>query len=229
MDSRCARNPAFSFWRARRIRPRQSGGVPRRRQTLFLVQVSRFAAAWFAALIHGSLQQPRAGLLPPDALRTDMAWWSRHSGLQTTFLLFVWKGPTRDHSASKAHALILLLYDCDTNRNADRRGRLFVRSIPRNSENSKAIKGVENLLPSDLLEERFYRTQKVLTDYGGENMICDFLKAEFCAWICQERREPKDFQHFNTLLLPIFREFLTSVNPAMTSVTPACPATGETG
>jgi hypothetical protein len=73
-------------------------------RAFIFVQVSRFAAAWFAAAVLGFPPQPRADLVPSAAFATDTARGSAHSGFQTTFLLFVWNGPTHDHPASSAHA-----------------------------------------------------------------------------------------------------------------------------
>jgi AAA domain, putative AbiEii toxin, Type IV TA system len=51
---------------------------------------------------------------------------------------------------------VLFLYDCDTKKKAESIGRLLIRTVPETSERSRAIKGIENLLPTELFEDRFY-------------------------------------------------------------------------
>jgi hypothetical protein len=101
---------------------------------------------------------------------------------------------------------VLFLYDCETQKKAESIGRLLIRTVPQNPE-SRAIKGIENLLPTELFQDRFSRKRQVPTGYGGENTITEFLKTEFCEWVCQ-RRDRDDFRYFNSLLVPILRDFL---------------------
>ena len=54
------------------------------------------------------------------------------------------------------HRPILLLYDCDTQKPNEQVGKLWVRSIPRNTENTKVKVGIENLFPADLFQDCFY-------------------------------------------------------------------------
>lgn len=105
---------------------------------------------------------------------------------------------------------VLLLYDCDTGKKPDNFDSLSIRPIPQNTENTKVTKGIENLLPSELFEERFYQKRPKPTGDGGENIISEFLKQQFCKWICEERREKNDFLQFEALLVPILKEFLST-------------------
>lgn len=104
---------------------------------------------------------------------------------------------------------VLLLYDCDTNKPSIDEGRLSVRALPKNEADAKAIIGVENLLPAELFEDRFYSKTTKITPYGGENTITDFQKTEFCTYICEERREIGDFVGFS-VVVDILEKFFAS-------------------
>ncbi|NEP87106.1 MAG: ATP-binding protein [Okeania sp. SIO2C2] len=103
---------------------------------------------------------------------------------------------------------VLLLYDCDTGKKREDFDSILIRCIPENTENNKAKKGIENLLPVELFEKRFYKARPKTGDYGEESIIQKFDKEEFCEYICQKRREKGDFLKFEELLIPIIEEFL---------------------
>jgi hypothetical protein len=103
---------------------------------------------------------------------------------------------------------VLFLYDSDTKKKSENVGALSIRSVPENPHNTKIVKGIENLFPVELFEKRFYQERTIPTDYGGQNVISEFRKRDFCEWICQERRCSDDFRLFDSLLVPILREFL---------------------
>ena len=98
---------------------------------------------------------------------------------------------------------ILLLYDCDTNKKKSDSERLWVRSIPQNPENTRVKKGIENLFPSKLFEDRFYR--RFPTDDGGYAKHLD--KDKFCQWICGERKDRMDFGKFDRVV-KILKKFV---------------------
>jgi hypothetical protein len=108
------------------------------------------------------------------------------------------------------HRPILLLYDCDTEK-ADEQvgqaGRLWVRSIEPNTENTKVKKGIENLFPEDFFEEKFYISKDEISDYGEKKTIQNFNKKKFCKMICEERRDPADFEKFKEVV-EILKEFV---------------------
>jgi predicted ATP-binding protein involved in virulence len=115
-----------------------------------------------------------------------------------------------ENNRSRFPRRVLLLYDCDTKKGSEDVGSLSIRCIPQNTDNTKAIKGIENLLPIELFEERFYQKDRKQTGNGGENIISKFRKQDFCQWICKERSEKKDFLQFEALVVPILREFLAT-------------------
>jgi AAA domain, putative AbiEii toxin, Type IV TA system len=115
-----------------------------------------------------------------------------------------------ENNQSRFPRRVLLLYDCDTRKEAEDVGSLSSRCIPQNAHNTKVNKGIENLLPVELFEDRFYRKQNKPTDYGGENIISEFRKQDFCSWVCDQRGESNDFLQFEALVIPILREFLST-------------------
>jgi len=103
---------------------------------------------------------------------------------------------------------VLLLYDCDTNKQPDNVGSLSIRCIPQNTTNTKAKKGIENLLPVELFKDDFYNVNTKDTGDGGESITKTLKKKIFCEWVCQ-RTEKEYFSQFDALLVPILREFLS--------------------
>lgn len=99
------------------------------------------------------------------------------------------------------HRPILLLYDCDTQKPDEQIGKLWVRSIPKNAENTKVTKGIENLLPEVLFKDDFYSESP--TDDGGYAKRLD--KPQFCNWICANGSDV-DFAEFDSVV-QILKEF----------------------
>ena len=106
---------------------------------------------------------------------------------------------------------ILLLYDWETSKPAEQIEKLWVRSIPHNPKNTKAKKGIENLLPIDLFEERFYKTDVKEGDYGERSTITKFQKKEFCQWICGQQNADH-FANFS-VIVDILKEFVKVHQP----------------
>ena len=100
------------------------------------------------------------------------------------------------------HRPILLLYDCDTQKSDEQLGKLWVRSIPKNAENTKVTKGIENLLPEILFKEDFYSESP--TDDGGYAKRLD--KSKFCDWVCENEGDI-DFAKFDSVV-QILKEFV---------------------
>lgn len=113
-----------------------------------------------------------------------------------------------ENNQSRFPRRVLFLYDCDTSKEAENVGSLLSRCIPQNTQNAKVTKGIENLLPVELFEARFYHIRRKITEYGGETIISEFRKQEFCEWVCKQRREKNDFLQFEALVVPILRKFL---------------------
>ena len=114
-------------------------------------------------------------------------------------------------NSSLFHQSILLLYDCDTQKENEQVGedeRLWIRSIKQNTENTKVKKGIENLFPIKFFEEEFkfrkeYYSKKPKDDGGyAENLD----KPKFCEWIC-ENGSKADFAKFDRVV-KILRKFV---------------------
>ena len=106
------------------------------------------------------------------------------------------------------HRPILLLYDCDTQKPNEQVERLWMRSIPKNDENTVVPKGIENLFPGKFFEEEFeFRKEYYIRkgkDDGGHVENLD--KPKFCDWIC-ENGSKDDFEKFKEVV-EILREFV---------------------
>ena len=106
---------------------------------------------------------------------------------------------------------ILLLYDCDTQKESEQVGedeRLWIRSIKKNTENTKVKKGSENLFPIEFFEEEFkfrkeYYSKKPKDDGG---YVENLDKPKFCEWICKNGSKD-DFEKFKEVV-EILREFV---------------------
>ena len=107
-----------------------------------------------------------------------------------------------ESKSSLFHRPILLLYDCDTNKQTEQVGQLNVRAIPRNAENDKVKNGIENLFPEDLFEDRFY--SECPRNDGGS--VKELDKPKFLDWIC-ERKNPDHFAKFDSII-QILEEFI---------------------
>ena len=114
-------------------------------------------------------------------------------------------------NSSLFHRPILLLYDCDTQKEAEQIGedeRLWIRSIKQNTENTKVKKGIENLFGVKFFEEEFQFREEYYSkspkDDGGHVENLD--KPKFCEWIC-ENVSKDDFAKFDSVV-DILKEFV---------------------
>ena len=100
---------------------------------------------------------------------------------------------------------VLLLYDRDAKKTTKvREGPLWIYLIPHNPENKKVCKGIENLFPEILFENRFYQKRPLKNGYGGN--FDEFDKPAFCNWICDDRKDSADFEKFDSVI-EILEEF----------------------
>ncbi len=105
------------------------------------------------------------------------------------------------------HQPILLLYDCDTNKQEEDSERLWVRLIPENRGNTKVKGGIENLFPEELFQDCFYHEKIKVRNDGGKSIDNELDKPRFCRWICEDRRNPADFEGFKEVV-KILKEFV---------------------
>ncbi|MFV9684501.1 AAA family ATPase [Pseudomonas sp. NY15367] len=123
----------------------------------------------------------------------------------------VWKG----YNSSIAEALpgkVILLYDCDTNKQDTQKGNVYKRVIPSISGNPLSI-GIENLLTAETIEKleqvspNFIdinygyrtRTRGVEEEQPDTKSVNRNEKGNMCNWLCEHGNQ-EDFQHFNTAL-----------------------------
>ncbi|MCY3743563.1 MAG: AAA family ATPase [Candidatus Poribacteria bacterium] len=103
--------------------------------------------------------------------------------------------------------MLLLLYDWDTPQTEEPDGKIWVKSISQNPDDPDNKSGIENLFPGDLFEDRFYDEEPKKGVHGRNKIEPKFKKNDFCDWICEERRNPADFEKFKEVV-EILREFL---------------------
>lgn len=100
-------------------------------------------------------------------------------------------------SLIKAHTF--LLFDCDQNDPELDDNLLHVRVLPKNEDNDRCDRGIENLLPAETLEARFFST-KTRRDGANETVTTALNKTELCVFLCDEKRDPADFENFRPTL-----------------------------
>jgi hypothetical protein len=102
---------------------------------------------------------------------------------------------------------LMLLYDCDTNRDQENIGELlWVRRLPMNGSNTVLNKGIENLLPADAATAGDYDEQTRSKDYGGSSTTRELNKRRLCDRICRER-DPSHFIGFG-VIVKLIDEFI---------------------
>ena len=120
---------------------------------------------------------------------------------------------------------VLLLFDCDTEKPADSKGKLLQRSIPLQDQHP-IKKGIENLFSKSTLETArqhnpaFFRTED---EHGGTDehgqlitipekwSINDSEKTNLCDWLCGNGT-PEDFQPFQ-IIFDLIEEALGLTEP----------------
>lgn len=94
---------------------------------------------------------------------------------------------------------LILLFDCDVTEGDLDQGQLHVRTIIQNTENTRCDRGIENLLPTDVFEERFFinRERKKGADVTQSSTL---NKRALCDFLCDEKRSEADFTQFRQIL-----------------------------
>lgn len=99
----------------------------------------------------------------------------------------------------------VFLYDCDTNKNVYDKDNIVVMKMPLFSQNTIMNKGIENALNIENMKlDQFYRTKKVVKDYGAVSTVTEFEKMKFCDYICS--LETEEQKHILENLKPIIEE-----------------------
>ncbi|MYA98376.1 AAA family ATPase [Candidatus Poribacteria bacterium] len=108
---------------------------------------------------------------------------------------------------SLLNRMLLLLYDWDTPQTEEPDGKIWVKSIPQNPDDPDNKSGIENLFPVTLFEDRFYDEEPKKGVHGRDKIEPKFKKKEFCEWICEDRKNPTDFEKFKEVV-EILTEFV---------------------
>lgn len=95
---------------------------------------------------------------------------------------------------------IVLLYDSDVNKPDFDEQRLFVRSLPRNSENKKVRDGIENLLPEAVITDEEFDTKTAVKGNGTEVTTKTLNKMRLCDRLCKGSVTEDIFSKFAPVL-----------------------------
>lgn len=95
---------------------------------------------------------------------------------------------------------VVLLYDNDANKPAEDFDQVSIRSIPTNPNNTVMTKGIENLLPAEVILQDYFEVE-VRDDGNGKRVRTEVLdKVRLCADVCNAERNPEHFRHFAPVL-----------------------------
>ena len=106
---------------------------------------------------------------------------------------------------------IVLLYDFDARKAAEDAGTLYVRSLPQIVEILVGKNGIENLLPNEVFEERFFE-QKMMGKGDDRGPVPVLNKAALCDFLCGQDRNPSHFEGFRGPLKELQRLLIPQVN-----------------
>jgi ABC-type uncharacterized transport system ATPase component len=85
---------------------------------------------------------------------------------------------------------VLFVFDCDVNINESEANNSYYLVLPKNEENQKVTRGIENLFPSKLLDDKFFENNQKLN------------KKKFQEYIIR-RSEKKDFKFFTSFITKV--------------------------
>lgn len=115
---------------------------------------------------------------------------------------------------------ILLLYDWDAGKTDESYEKLWIRSMPKNPDDTVKKPGTETLFSLHLFEDRFYDEELKEGFHGRNRVDPKFKKKEFCQWICEEQRNPDDFEKFKDVV-KILKEFVEAAQQPPTQQPPS--------
>ena len=106
---------------------------------------------------------------------------------------------------------MIFLFDCDVRRKAEDAGRLHVRILPRNPANDVRTDGIENLLPPEILEPRFFHERDFMAG-SDRAKRWELQKTSLCTYLCDEKRAASDFEGFRASLTEMADLLLSDTN-----------------
>ena len=139
--------------------------------------------------------------IQPVGHQSDQGWkYGGKNGLNRVQTFY-------EKDPSLLHRRLLLLYDWDGNKPPQTCEKLWVRSIEKNPNNANNKEGIEDLFPEYLFEDRFYDEEPKKGVHGRNKIEPKFKKKDFCEWICEDRKNPADFEKFKEVV-EILTEFV---------------------
>jgi hypothetical protein len=86
------------------------------------------------------------------------------------------------------------------------------RCLPPIPSNKKRAGGIENLLPDDVIEDRFFSEEKIQS--GSDNgFVRRLQKTTLCDFLCLFKRSPPDSENFRAPLAEIRNTLLLEADP----------------
>ncbi|MGL5205956.1 MAG: AAA family ATPase [Acidaminococcaceae bacterium] len=84
----------------------------------------------------------------------------------------------------------LFIWDCDfTNKNLSENEHFYGYIFEKNGENTKVIKGIENIYPMELFIDEYYIEKKQINGYGAKTVIQEFNKNLFLEFIKSDNEQ----------------------------------------
>jgi hypothetical protein len=111
---------------------------------------------------------------------------------------------------------VVLLYDSDTNKMPENTDKLFVRSLPCSTDAVRK-RGIENLLPNDVFDTRFFRDKNIKSG-DDDGTVRELDKVALCEYLCNQVRNPSHFEGFRAPLAELRSLLLPAQAPVQQSV-----------
>jgi predicted ATPase len=94
---------------------------------------------------------------------------------------------------------VAVIFDSDASKAVENHENLHVRSLPANEDNSVRRRGIENLLPEAVFENRFFEEREIKSG-DDKGSIRTLNKRALCDFLCDQVRNP---DHFAKLRKPL--------------------------
>jgi len=107
----------------------------------------------------------------------------------------------------------VFVFDSDTQKPEEDHTDLFVRTLPKNPENTLRKGGVENLLPVAAFEDRFFEDHS-FSRGDDQGTIRRLDKVALCDFLCDKRRNPDDFAKFRPFLTTLAGLLIPEIDPS---------------
>ncbi|MGE0108365.1 MAG: AAA family ATPase [Bdellovibrionales bacterium] len=116
---------------------------------------------------------------------------------------------------------VLLLYDNDVNKPSSNLENLFIRTLPRNADNTIVQNGIENLLPRSVFTDEMYNKKESKHPNGTTNITITLDKMKLCNHVCEHHANADTFAKFDAVLGMIAEVFGLNVSQEIDQPTEA--------